>query len=206
MTAATPRRSPHRANHCSTSPTPAPTETIAPPPDTDTNNRLRNATTAAASCNDNAPATHAAAISPCECPITASTTTPAERHNRANDTITAHNTGCTTSTRSNPGAPDCPRTTSINDQSTHPPNASPHKSICSAKTADSPYNRRPIPTHCEPCPGNTNTTEPPNGSARPLSSSGPVAPVASDREADDQLIAISADEHGAVWEYRPSGQ
>ena len=44
---------------------------------------LRSATTRAASSNDNAPATQAAAISPCECPTTASGTTPTDAHTAA---------------------------------------------------------------------------------------------------------------------------
>ena len=61
--------------------------------------------TRAASGSVNAPATHAAAISPWECPNTASGTTPTEAHTAASDTITAKDTGCSTSTRSSPGAP-----------------------------------------------------------------------------------------------------
>src|SRR5687767_6716754 len=75
------------------------TDTIPPRPASVVIALLRNATTRAASASDNAPATQAAAISPCECPTTAAGTTPYERHNAARDTITANNAGCTTSTR-----------------------------------------------------------------------------------------------------------
>ena len=81
---------------------------MPPAPDSCTNSRLRSATTRAASSSDSAPATYAAAISPCEWPITASGCTPTERHNSASDTIIAHSTGCTTSTRSSPGHPPRP--------------------------------------------------------------------------------------------------
>ncbi|GLY37992.1 hypothetical protein Amsp01_040160 [Amycolatopsis sp. NBRC 101858] len=55
--------------------------------------RLRATTTRAPSSSDNAPATQAAAISPCEWPTTASGSTPKDRHSPASDTITAHNAG-----------------------------------------------------------------------------------------------------------------
>ena len=78
---------------------------MPPAPDSCTSSWLRSATTRAASRSDSAPATYAAAISPCEWPITASGATPTERHSSASDTITANSTGCTTSTRSSPGHP-----------------------------------------------------------------------------------------------------
>src|SRR5271157_1187142 len=182
-TAATPltapilSRSPNSAINSTAWACPQPSDTIAPAPANPTNNPLRNATTAAPSDSDNAPATVAAAISPCECPITASGTTPTDRHNEANDTITAHNTGCTTSTRSSPGAPPTPRTTSASDQSTNRPNASPHSRICSANTGEASNNCAPIPTHCEPCPGNTITVCPTDW-ARPTTTPTPAHPSA----------------------------
>jgi hypothetical protein len=123
------------------------TDTIPPWPASLANALLRNATIRAASSNDNAPATTAAAISPCECPTTAAGSTPNERHNAANDTITANNTGCTTSTR--PNATESPNT-SRNDQPTNGANASSHASIDSANTRDESHKPKPIPTHCEP--------------------------------------------------------
>ncbi len=76
------------------------TDTMPPRPASTVIARLRRATTRAPSSSDSAPATTAAAISPCECPATASGRTPAASHSAASDTITAHSTGCTTSTRS----------------------------------------------------------------------------------------------------------
>ncbi|GLZ28440.1 hypothetical protein Lesp02_06300 [Lentzea sp. NBRC 105346] len=104
------------------------------------NARLRNATTRAPSSSDNAPATTAAAISPCECPTTASGSTPYDRHSAASDTITAHNAGCTTSTRS----------TSSRSNSTNGASASAHSPIRAANTGEDSNNSRAIPTHCEP--------------------------------------------------------
>ena len=95
---------------------PAPTEAIAPCPDSRRSARLRTATTRAASSRDSAPATHAAAISPWLCPITAAGRTPNPAHTAASDTITAHSTGCTTSTRLS--SPPSPRSTPVRDQST----------------------------------------------------------------------------------------
>ena len=97
--------------------------------------------------------------------------TPTERHNSASDTITAHSTGCTTSTRSSPGAPAAPRMTSINDHSTCSPSAFSQRCICSANTGEVSSNSAPMPTHCEPWPGNTNTVLP-TGWARPTTTFG----------------------------------
>ena len=75
---------------------------------------------------------------------------PDDRHTAANDTITAHNTGCTTSTRSNPGAPS-PRAThpaATNPQTAD--NAASHSAIRAANTGDDSNNSTAIPTHCDP--------------------------------------------------------
>ncbi|QHF95430.1 hypothetical protein DEH18_17930 [Streptomyces sp. NHF165] len=109
--------------------------------------RLRNATTRAPSSNDNAPATTAPAISPCECPTTADARTPNDSHTAANDTITAHNTGCTTSTR--PNATPSPNT-SNNGRSRYGSNAPAHSPIRAANTGDVSSNSTAIPTHCDP--------------------------------------------------------
>ncbi|GAA3411319.1 hypothetical protein GCM10018952_19480 [Streptosporangium vulgare] len=69
------------------------------------------------------------------------------RHTRASDTITAHNTGCTTSTRSKPPPP---RTASTTEQSTNGSNASAHSANRCANTGEDSSNPAPIPTHCDP--------------------------------------------------------
>ncbi|GAB3832925.1 hypothetical protein GCM10027610_025940 [Dactylosporangium cerinum] len=150
FTAANDNAPAHRSNRASTCSFDNPTATMPPPPANPARARLRNATTFAASANDNPPATNAAAISPCECPTTAAGTTPAARHTCANDTITANNAGCTTSTRSNPGAPATPRNTPANDQSTNGANARSHSAIQNANTGEASNNSTPIPAHCEP--------------------------------------------------------
>ena len=76
----------------------APTAAMPPRPDSRRNALLRKATTRAASSNDSAPATQAAAISPWLCPTTAAGSTPYERHSAASDTITAHDSGWIAST------------------------------------------------------------------------------------------------------------
>jgi hypothetical protein len=55
---------------------PAPIQAIAPRPDRRSSARLRSATILAASSRDKIPARQAAAISPCEWPITAAGRTP----------------------------------------------------------------------------------------------------------------------------------
>ena len=69
----------------------------------------------------------------------------------------ANSTGCTTSTRSIPGASGVPRRTSVNDQSTNSAKASAHASICRANTGAVSSNSMPMPNHWEPWPGNTKT-------------------------------------------------
>ncbi|RPK41114.1 hypothetical protein EES37_20485 [Streptomyces sp. ADI91-18] len=152
MTAATEiRSSPQRAMRSRTSAAGRGTDTMPPrPASTRPMAWLRRATTRAASSRERIPATHAAAISPCECPITASGRTPAERHTSARETITANSAGCTTSTRSRVGAPSTPRRTSINDQPVNGSSAFAHASIREANAADDSSRPVAMPTHCDP--------------------------------------------------------
>ncbi|PSK62139.1 hypothetical protein B0E53_05956 [Micromonospora sp. MH33] len=76
MTAARATRPRHCSMVAAASSAVVATDTIPPSPAIPAMTRLRNATTAAASSNVNAPATYAAAISPCEWPITADGWTP----------------------------------------------------------------------------------------------------------------------------------
>ncbi len=177
LTAAIFSRSPHWDANFSACGWPQANETMPPAPPNRTSNRLRSATTSAASRSDRAPATYAAAISPCECPMTASGTTPTDRHNSASDTITAHNAGCTTSTRSSPGAPGAPRSTSSSDHSTCSRSARSQRWICSANTGAVAHNWAPMPSHCAPWPGNTNAVLP-TVWARPATTSAPGTPAA----------------------------
>ncbi|GAV46370.1 hypothetical protein Saa2_09377 [Streptomyces acidiscabies] len=148
MTAATDNRPSHRAISNSASARGSPTDTIPPRPANDPAIiRLRTALILAASVNDSPPATQAAAISPCECPTTAAGVTPSDCHTRANDTITAHNTGCTTSTR--PNAPSSPNTSS-RSHSTNGASARAHSAIRSANTGEDTSSPCAMPTHCEP--------------------------------------------------------
>ncbi len=190
-----------------TSTSPNATDTIPPRPASRVSTRDRNATTRAPSSRDSAPATTAAAISPCECPTTASGSIPHDRHNSANDTITAHNTGCTTSTRPNKSASS---STSANDQSTNGSNAAAHSDNRPANTGDSPASSRAIPTHCEPCPGNTNTTRP-GSPAAPSTNNGCGTPSASAASASglsatarrSNAVRVVASEYAADAEGRP---
>ncbi|ONK14923.1 hypothetical protein STBA_57330 [Streptomyces sp. MP131-18] len=145
-------------------------DSIPPRPASAFNVRLRSTTTFAASSSDRMPATAAAAISPCEWPTMALGTTPAASHTAASDTITAHNAGCTTSAASNPCRP---ASTSPSSHSTNGAKAAPHSASLAANTGEDSANSRPIPTHCEPCPGNTNTVFPtPAGATAPLTTPG----------------------------------
>ncbi len=76
-----------------TSASAAPTATITPPAGSPDINRPRAATMSDASASDSTPATHAAVISPTECPITTSGVTPKDCHNAVNATPIANNAG-----------------------------------------------------------------------------------------------------------------
>src|ERR1700722_782175 len=110
--------------------------------------------------------------------MTASGLTPIDRHNSANETITANSAGWTTSTRSRLGAPGTQRSTSINDQSTNSANASAQAFIWAAKTGAVSNNSTPIPIHCEPWPGKTKAVLP-AGAAWPVITEPPGIPSAS---------------------------
>ena len=153
---------------------------MPPAPEIATSARLRSATTRAASLSDSAPATCAAAISPCECPRTTVGCTPCARHSAASETKTANEHGCTTSIRSSAGAPGAPRRTSSSSQSTNGRSASAQACICSANSFEVSHSSTAIPFHCEPWPGKTNAT-PPSSRARPSTtwSAGSCAATAS---------------------------
>ena len=139
--------------------------------------RPRTATTRAASSSDSIPATVAAAISPCEWPITASGTTPAARHTAASDTITAHSAGWATCAASSDGAPSAPASTSPRSQPTCGASARPHPASRAANTGHPAASSRPIPAHCAPCPANTNTVFP-APPAVPVTTPGAGSPAA----------------------------
>ena len=102
--------------------------------------------------------------------------TPIDRHSSASETITANSAGWTTSTRSRPGAPGAPRSTSISDQSTNRRSASSHASSARRKPAELSSSSTPMPSHCEPWPGNTKAVLP-AGVACPRTTAAPL-PVA----------------------------
>ncbi len=88
-----------------TSASPAPTATITPPAGSPAINRPRAATIRDASASDNTPATHAAVISPTECPITTSGATPKDCHNAASAMPSTNNAGWANSVlRNNSGS------------------------------------------------------------------------------------------------------
>jgi hypothetical protein len=160
FTAAIASRSPQAASLSSACSAIHATDIIPPLPASPANAWPRSATTRAASSRDSAPATHAAAISPWECPTTADGFTPHERHSSARDTITAKSAGCTTSTRSRLGAPGAPSMTSRRDQSTCAASASPHSRKRAAKMSDDWTRPSAMPVHWAPWPGKTKAVRP----------------------------------------------
>ncbi len=180
FTAATESRAPNGSIRSRTHSSDATIDSIPPRPD-----RLRSmacarsATTRAPSSSASAPETQAAAISPCEWPTTADGSTPYERHSAARDTITAHVTGWSTSTRSSGGAPGAWRSTLSRSQSTNAVSARPHSAIRSANTGAASSSSTAMPTQCEPWPGNTNTTRPsPPAAPGPATTPGASSPRA----------------------------
>lgn len=158
------------------------TETMPPRPASAMMARLRRATTRAASCSVRAPATAAAAISPCEWPTTAAGWMPWDRHSAAMETLTAHSAGCTTSTRSKPGAPGASRRTSISDQSVNGASALAHSVSRAANTGEVSSSSTAMPYHCAPWPGKTNTARPASSPTLvPSTTCGAEAPSASAR-------------------------
>jgi hypothetical protein len=150
FTAATASLSPQAPIRSRTTAAGSATDTIPPRPASARSARLRRATTIAASSSDKIPATVAAAISPWLWPMTAAGVTPAACQVAASDTITAHSTGCTTSTRSRLGVPSAPASTCSSDQSTCGASARPHSASRAANTGEHSASSRPIPAHWPP--------------------------------------------------------
>ncbi len=94
------RRSPQGAISSGTRSGASTIETIPPLPETSPIAWLRTAAILAASSSERAPATQAAATSPCEWPTTAAGSTPWARQSAASETIVAKTAGCRTLTRS----------------------------------------------------------------------------------------------------------
>ncbi len=123
MTAATEILSPQGASSATVRSRGSGTDIIPPRPARALRAWLRRATIRAASSRERAPATQAAAISPCEWPTTAAGSTPYERQTAARATMTANSVGWTMSTRSKeeeeeePGSAGCSPRTSSRDQS-----------------------------------------------------------------------------------------
>ncbi|PSK61770.1 hypothetical protein B0E53_06332 [Micromonospora sp. MH33] len=124
-------------------------EAIVPVPASTASARDRNATVRAASSSDRIPATHAAPISPCECPITACGTTPTCCHTAARAIPTAHSTGCTTSTRSNHDS-SSPLSTEPRSTSRYGASAAWHSASRASNTGVRPTKPAAIRADCAP--------------------------------------------------------
>ena len=172
--AATDSRASFPLSSLSVSSTDSSTTPIAPFPATFPSSRLRRAITLAASWRPSVPATAAAALSPMLCPSTASGSTPHDLHCAASATSIPHSTGCTTSIVPSPRP--LPRSSSIS-RTPSGNSAASHASIASRNTFSFSNSSRPIPSHCDPCPGNTNTTRArPCSPARPRTTPLPPSP------------------------------
>src|SRR6266436_3518784 len=140
----------------STSPALSSTTAIAPRPLSRRSNCDRWQITCAPSPKLSIPLTHAAATSPMLCPTTASGSTPQLRHTSASPTCIPNSSGCTTSILPSSASTAPPLNSSITDHSRYGPIASAHSPSLRRNTSLLFSNSRPIPTHCDPCPENTN--------------------------------------------------
>ncbi len=117
--------------------------------------RLRRATRRAPSSSDSAPATQAAAISPCEWPTTTDGLTPLSCQTLARETMTAHSAGCTTSTRSRACLSP---STSSRFQSVCADRASAQRRSQVSNTGEDFMSPSAMPVHWAPWPGKTKAT------------------------------------------------
>ena len=116
-----------------------------------------------------APATTAAVTSPIECPITASGSTPYERHNAVNANCRPISTGWT---RASPATRWPSVSTWCSENRMCSRNSGSNSSTAAANTGSSTSSCRPMPAHCEPCPEYTKTVpglhNPSCGSTSPI--------------------------------------
>ena len=139
---------------------------------------------ATASASVSAPATYAAATSPMLWPTTASGTTPHACHSAASATSIANSTGCTTSIRSSRDVVSDAVSSASTEKSASAAIAPSHASSAARNAGSSVSSCRPIPSHCAPWPGNTNTTLPgPLPAACPRTTPAGVSPLAASASA-----------------------
>ncbi len=120
--------------------------------------------------------------------------------------MTANSAGCTTSARSSAGAPAFAaehgrRATSSRDGAS----ARSHSKICSRNTGEASRSARPMPGHCEPCPGNT-STHLPSRRAPAHHRARRRRPPRERLERGQELRPIAGDDRGAVLELRARGR
>ncbi len=166
---------------------------------------LRNATTRAASSSDSAPATHAAAISPCECPThrvgrdTHRRPHRGEAHHHG-EARRLHHVDLLQQHRRR-------RRRAARPPATSPPTAPArrHTRRPAPRTpARSPAAPGPCPTHCEPWPGNTHTSLP-GVAALPATTPAAVSPRASAASPAMRLLAGLRHHHGTLAQHGPAG-
>ena len=157
----------------------------------------RRAMMRAASVRVRAPAMCAAAISPWEWPMTVSGVMPWACQRRASDTMIANRVGWTTSVRVHSGLSGGWCRMWVRVWSRCGARACSHWCIAAANTGESFISARPIPGHCDPWPGKTNTVLPvaPAGCGRPvmvLVAGRPAAIVSSPCSSSLVLVPITA--------------
>ncbi len=180
------------------------TASMAPWPASRRIRRLRRQITAQASRRLSAPATRAAAVSPMLCPTQTSGRTPASPSAAASETSIAHSAGCTWSIAVGNSL------ASVSNSSTDQPSSSrmaASQAVISARNAaERASSPRPMPSHCEPCPGKTNAfrfTPPKPASAWPPSAvASPRASARSFRARSSCVVPVTHIRYG--WASRRS--
>ena len=147
------------ATACSACSSESSTTAISPLPLMVRISSLRRQITAAASFSESAPAMCVAATSPMLWPTTALGTTPQLCQSSARETPTAKSMGCTTSMRASWELASSALSSASTDQPVSAWMAASQRLMDSAKTGWEAISSRPMPSHWEPWPGKTKTTE-----------------------------------------------
>ena len=168
--------------------------------------RLRSATTRAASSSDSTPATHGGGDLALRVAHHRVRLAP-RRTATARPATPSPPTAPAAPRRPGPaGAPGAPAARRPATSPRTGPAPRSHSASRAANTGEDAASSRPMPAHCEPWPGKTNTTRPapprrPGHHARPR-----ARPAASAASPAQQLVPVRADDHRPVLERRPGGR
>ena len=126
--------------------------------------------------------------------------TPHDSSNRNSATSTANNAGCANPVCSSSLRILAANTTSRTGHPTRHPTRAHTSSNAAANTGNRPYNSRPIPTRCAPCPVNTTPSAHPTDTRDHTRSR---LARGQRRQPGQQLLPVRAQHHRPVLEHRP---